>query len=114
MSKTRPGFPPDAGSHDQMFAICSMCTYDDECISAEACLLRRQHKDPAPGMPVEPWCYIGVHAGVVQSVCVDLGDEHTAKYVADVVLEGGYVERVPLCMGRVVLFDEWPQKGAGR
>lgn len=68
--------------------------------------------DPKAG--ADPWCYLGIFKGIVQVIAVDLGDEATASAVSDIVLDGGVIERVPLDVARVSLFEEWPIKEASR
>lgn len=95
---------------ESSFALCCVCTCDEDCQREHVCLIRKAHLDAAADR--EPKCYLGVFGGIVQVVAVDLGDEATAAAVSDIVREGGTIERVSLGVGRRALFEEWPLKEA--
>lgn len=54
--------------------------------------------------------YLAVYGGQCEAIQVDLCDDSTAQFVADVVNHGGYIERVPLDTARTALFEPWPPK----
>ena len=52
--------------------------------------------------------YVGIYQGECKAVHVDLGDDHTVEFIAEVIRHGGHVERVPLDVARTALFQPWP------
>ena len=56
--------------------------------------------------------YLGIFDGECKAVCVDAGDKDTAKFVSDMVRDGGSVERVPIEIARKALFEKWPLAAA--
>ncbi len=52
--------------------------------------------------------YIGIYDGTCRAIAVDLGDIDTADWIADVIIGGGCVERVPIDVAQEALFKAWP------
>lgn len=52
--------------------------------------------------------YLGIYSGHVEAICVDRQNQDTADFLAEIVREGGIIERVTIEEARNVLFEPHP------
>jgi len=57
--------------------------------------------------------YLIVYDGICKGICVDMGDESTAEFVAEGIKAGGHVYRAPIAVAQTALFEPWPRQDGG-
>lgn len=63
-----------------------------------------------PAKATDTHAYLGVVAGLCTAIRVDQADGATARFVSEVIRNGGYVERVPLATARTAYLEPWPSR----
>lgn len=53
--------------------------------------------------------YLAIHDGACMGTHVDIDDLSTLDFIREAFVNGGHIERVPLALARIALFEPWPR-----